>query len=320
MLKSWLSATIVISNILAIATIKPLQILALEPLEIDAIAKQTTVVIAESLQKGEVESGEAFDPGSGVIIGKNGNTYYVLTALHVVRTRGITYGVRTFDGDVYAVDDEKTKTNIVQLGEEKGDRIKDFDLAIIKFESKKDYPIAVLGNSQQLKSADKLYISGWPYPDPDIKAPGRERKFSEGKLTDIKSNPIDDGGYSILYDNWTRVGMSGGPVFNSEGEVIGIHGRGRSKEGKFCVDPQLNINNSCGMQSIHFKMFPPVLQLHLPLVPPPVNPTIITSGKKAPITADKIDNIYKAFSNLRTRLKDCNPALLLGDDEDECKK
>ncbi|MGL5925797.1 MAG: hypothetical protein ACRC32_23115, partial [Chroococcidiopsis sp.] len=63
--------------------------------EIDAIASQTTVVVGQDLQKGDVEARREFNPGSGVIIAKRGNIYYVATNLHVVRGRGGFYGVRT---------------------------------------------------------------------------------------------------------------------------------------------------------------------------------------------------------------------------------
>ena len=115
--------------------------------EIDAIASQTTVVVGQDLQKGDVEARREFNPGSGVIIAKRGNIYYVATNLHVVRGRGGFYGVRTFDGEVYPVDDESTRSNIVPMGKEQGESgetIRGLDVAIVQFKSDKNYPLANL--------------------------------------------------------------------------------------------------------------------------------------------------------------------------------
>jgi tetratricopeptide (TPR) repeat protein len=41
----------------------------------------------------------------------------------------------------------------------------------------------------------------------------------------------NEGGYSLIYSNITRPGMSGGPVLNEAGELVAIHGQG-DREGK----------------------------------------------------------------------------------------
>ena len=39
-----------------------------------------------------------------------------------------------------------------------------------------------------------------------------------------------DQGYQLLYDNKTFPGMSGGVLLNSDGELVGLHGRGEESE------------------------------------------------------------------------------------------
>jgi len=48
--------------------------------------------------------------------------------------------------------------------------------------------------------------------------------FTEGRLIANSSKLLNDG-YSLVYSNSTQPGMSGGPVFNGQGQLIGIHGR-----------------------------------------------------------------------------------------------
>ena len=291
--------------------------------QIDAVASQTTVVIAQGLQKGDIESGQEWNPGSGVIVARSGKTYYVLTALHVVRTREVVYGVRTSDGEVHFVDDVKTHENIHPFGSEDkqlGKIIQGFDLAIVKFESERKYAIASIGHSNQTRKGEPVFVSGWPNPEDE--SARRVREFSPGALTAIVTPPSGDGGYSLLYDNQTRRGMSGGPVFNGKAELIGIHGRGRAQKDIYCIDPNLSANNSCGMQTIHFISQAEAERLQLKFNFQPVGPEVIEAGMANKPRADTIDDIYKAFRfDLPSLLRDgpsggCGAILL----DDSCKQ
>lgn len=283
--------------------------------QIDDMSSRTTVVIAQGLQKGDIEARQEWNPGSGVIVARSGNVYYVLTALHVVRTREVVYGVRTADGEVHFVDDVETQDNIHFFGKEDenlGETIEGFDLAIVKFKSDKNYPVAVIGKSQKMEKGEAIYISGWPNPEEETAR--RERKFSAGNLTTIVNPPSGDGGYSMLYDNQTRRGMSGGPVFNSRGELIGIHGRGRAQDNVYCIDPKLSVENSCGIQSLHFLSEVQLAKMPLTFKQPPVD---LREIEKLPVD-DVIENIYEEFTFDKAALLRDGPSggcesLLLGD-------
>jgi hypothetical protein len=146
--------------------------------------------------------------GSGVIIGRIGTFYTVLTAAHVVDASG-DYLLRTHDGAKHRI------TQVTKLQPE-------LDLAIVRFESASRYTIAKLGDSDKLYLSDSLYVGGFPKGSYGV---------VDGTFTitpGILSAKLTQGakdGYTITYSNQTRAGMSGGPVLNQFGEVVAIHGR-----------------------------------------------------------------------------------------------
>ena len=112
------------------------------------------------------------------------------------------------------------------------------DLAVIQFLSSQDYPVAKLGDSDQIAIGDNVYIGGFPKPGQEI--PSGTYQFTLGS---ISSRPQTRDGYTLAYTNITRSGMSGGPVLDDNGHLIGIHGRAESefKEGAGQVKVGFNL-------------------------------------------------------------------------------
>jgi serine protease Do len=264
--------------------------------DLNSMSSQMTILIAKSLDKGDLENKQEWFPGSGSIIAHIGNTYYAVTNTHVVRQqkKGELWGVRTADGEVHKIIDDEN--SIFRFGKFTGntDPIPGFDLALVKFSSNINYPVAVLGDSSKLQTGDEVFISGWPNPE-NLDA-RRQRQFTGGKVAKISTSPDSNGGYSLMYSNWTKAGMSGSPVFNVRGELVGIHGRGRGTANAYCVDKQLNRNNSCGIQQIHLINIEKVNKMNLAFTPPPVNPSVIRQGRENKAKADEIEDIYKIFT------------------------
>jgi serine protease Do len=88
-------------------------------------------------------------PGSGIIIKREGETYTILTAHHVVKQSG-NYKVMTSD---------KKMTPIVQ-GSIKP--LPGVDLALVQFKSGGSYSIAKMGDSTQNPSGSASFVAGFP--------------------------------------------------------------------------------------------------------------------------------------------------------------
>jgi len=138
--------------------------------------------------------------GSGVIVDRRG---YVLTNVHVIRGAD-RIQVKLSDGTSYQA--VPVAGNTAQ------------DLAIIKLQAKKNFPVAVLGDAGKVRVGSWAIAVGSPFGFSEsvtvgvISAKGRiitgkGQKFRDLLQTDASINP----------------GNSGGPLLNLRGEVIGIN-------------------------------------------------------------------------------------------------
>ncbi|MEP0859796.1 tetratricopeptide repeat-containing serine protease family protein, partial [Trichocoleus sp. DQ-U1] len=185
--------------------------------DVDRIAKEITVRIDRS----------DGNNGSGVIIAQRGDTYYVLTADHVVKYEAQKYEVTTVDGRCYPVNYGTVK------------RLPGVDLAVLQFTSNQTYQVATLGNYDLGREGRFVFISGWAgSTQGSNEKPRRLLTVGHGSSEEVKffflkdSGSLTDG-YELVYNNITAGGMSGGAVLDTRGRVIGIHGRA---EGEITVD------------------------------------------------------------------------------------
>ena len=140
--------------------------------------------------------------GSGVIVDKKGNTYYVLTNNHVAGSATkITVKLndtREFEAKLVGAD-ERT------------------DVALVSFESKEDIPVAKMGDSDSVQTGDICFAMGAPL--------GYSQSVTQGIISATGRDGTGIGNINdfIQTDAAINQGNSGGPLINIYGEVIGIN-------------------------------------------------------------------------------------------------
>ncbi|WP_233501648.1 tetratricopeptide repeat-containing S1 family peptidase [Acaryochloris thomasi] len=231
--------------------------------------------IAKQAKQVTVSLGNGITEGSGVIIQRQGNTYTLLTAAHVVAARDIPYRITTADQQQYTAREVRS--------------LKSIDLAVVTFESDRTYTVCSLAKAQTASEGLPVFVAGFPATTAAITQP--VYNFTDGKITARSSRSFDDG-YAMIYTNRTLPGMSGGGVFNREGELVGIHGRGdvdsRLEASTLNTDIRVKTGFNLGIPIEAFlkqsKAMGMTLKAHLPATAPPPSPVddaLITAAIKA---------------------------------------
>ena len=147
------------------------------------------VVVVVAIDK----EGRAESLGSGFIVREDGAVVTNYHVIHMASDIMIKTGtkVRDVEGVLY-VDPEN-------------------DLAIIKMEGK-GYPTVRIGDAGNLRVGEKVYVVGNPH--------GLENTISEGIVSGIRE--VDATRKLLQITAAISPGSSGGPVFNDNGEVVGI--------------------------------------------------------------------------------------------------
>jgi S1-C subfamily serine protease len=149
------------------------------------------------------------DWGSGILIRRQNNSYWVLTNQHVLWI-GDRYRIQTADGRVHAA----KSISQASFGQD--------DLGLLQFQSQAiNYETAKLGCSKTLSVGTPVLATGFPLPLTEFSSKGF--KFTTGRISLITPKAFE-GGYQVGYSNDIEKGMSGGPVLNLQGEVVAVNG------------------------------------------------------------------------------------------------
>jgi tetratricopeptide (TPR) repeat protein/S1-C subfamily serine protease len=217
--------------------------------DIDKIAQEITVLIPNA---------NPTDMGSGVIIAQKGNIYYVLTADHVVWNRDEKKLKDKLE--IVAPDNQRYAINVSNAK-----RMPGVDLAVVQFTSNQKYQVATLANYSLNTQNQKVFVSGFPGNKQQNKNKPhriltagilRQQQFiklntylsfnNQSSLIPVQIQTVLSDGYDLLYSNITKGGMSGGAVLDTQGRLVGIHGR---VEGEISLDfdGEINLGSSSGI-------------------------------------------------------------------------
>jgi serine protease Do len=148
--------------------------------------------------------------GSGVVISPDG---YALTNFHVVLPCGKAMLCGMADGHVY----DATVVGIDPTG----------DVAVVKLFGRDKFPYAELGDSDKLRQGDPVFAMGNPF----LLATNLQPTVTYGIISgthryQYPSGTLLEYADCLQTDASINPGNSGGPLFDAEGRVVGINGRG----------------------------------------------------------------------------------------------
>ncbi len=218
--------------------------------------------------------------GSGVIIAKQGSTYYVLTAKHVVENKP-NISITTNDQEAHQI-----QPSNITLAD-------GLDLAIVRFTSNINYPVAKIANYTPRKDAF-VFVGGFPGRE-KIDSPLWQWQLNPGVVEDKELGKLRvqdiqsfSNGYDMSYSSITYGGMSGGAVFDTDGRVIGIHGKA---EGERLGGKDLASGKSLGISIQTFIGIATRLK---------VNPQLLSISKNYPIDLNSTDrnNVLAVQGNI----------------------
>lgn len=176
-------------------------------------AQQKRIEVVETVSPSVVAifSANGQGGGSGVLISPDG---YALTNFHVSSGAGDFMKCGLSDGKLY----DGVIVGIDPTG----------DVALLKMLGRDDFPSAKIGDSDRLKPGDWVYAMGNPF----LLATDFKPTVTYGIVSGVHRYQYPAGSSFLEYtdciqtDSSINPGNSGGPLFNDDGELVGINGRG----------------------------------------------------------------------------------------------
>ena len=180
----------------------------------DSVVKAEQQRIA-AIKKAKVSAVSVFVPGgqgggSGVVITPDG---YTLTNYHVSKPAGNYMRCSMPDGEIY----DAVIVGIDPTG----------DVALIKMIGRDDFPTATIADSDKVQVGDFCFAVGNPF----LLATDLQPTVTWGMVSGVHRYQYPAGTLleyadCIQTDAAINPGNSGGPLYNADGDLIGINGRG----------------------------------------------------------------------------------------------
>jgi tetratricopeptide (TPR) repeat protein/S1-C subfamily serine protease len=231
-------------------------------LEVGKIQRQATLAgymakLNDAARKQTVRIENSGGNGSGVIVAREGNSYYVVTAKHVFKSDKTQQKFTNNQLITYDQDTHDLTSMVVAEG---------VDLAVVKFSSKSNYQVAKL--SGNIPNTGEIVLAGG-FPGRDkINSPLWQWQLNPGYVFNREQGKFQtqtkqsfENGYDLIYSSISYGGMSGGAVFDTEGRVIGIHGKAEQTNGVMLGSSQgISIQTLIGLVS-RLQLNPKLLQI-----------------------------------------------------------
>ncbi len=182
---------------------------AADPLVLEAEQERVSVIERISAPTVAIFDAKGTGGGSGVLIRKDG---LAVTNFHVVGGLGPFMKCGLNDGNVY---------DAVIIGVDPTG-----DVAIIQLLGRDDFPVAQIGDSDALRIGNWVYVVGNPF----LLATDFTPTVTYGIVSGVHRYQFPAGTIleytdCIQVDASINPGNSGGPLFNADGELVGINGR-----------------------------------------------------------------------------------------------
>ena len=173
----------------------------------DAVEKiYDSVVVVKTYVKDKL-----YSTGTGFVYKKDGNKYYLITNYHVIQD-GTKISVVFTDGTEAVVNVEG------------GDKYS--DIAVLSYETSNELAVAEIGSSTDMRVGDTVFAIGAPL-DSNVYSWSVTRGVLSGKDREVEvsiSNSSTSDWIMLVLQTDAAInsGNSGGPLCNSNGQVIGI--------------------------------------------------------------------------------------------------
>lgn len=172
----------------------------------DAVEKVYDAVVVVSTYKDD----KLYASGTGFVYKKDGNKYYILTNHHVIE-KGNKVSVTFTDGKVL----DTTVVGSDQYA----------DIAVLSLESKDEIKLVEIGSSKDVRVGDTSFAVGAPLDSAYSWTTTRGIVSGKDRLVEVAIGNSQTSDYVMKVlqtDASINSGNSGGPLCNSNGEVIGI--------------------------------------------------------------------------------------------------
>ncbi|WP_233903336.1 S1C family serine protease [Stieleria maiorica] len=184
------------------------------PIELDPLLQAAERARIAAVDRARPSAVSVFVPGgggggSGVLISPEG---YALTNFHVTSPAGTFMRCGLSDGRVY----DAVLVGLDPVG----------DLAMIQLLGRDDFPYATLADSRQARAGDWCMVIGNPF----LLATNLQPTVTWGILSGVgryqyPSGTLLEYADCLQTDASINPGNSGGPIYNDQGELLGIVGR-----------------------------------------------------------------------------------------------